>query len=177
MYRVLARDRLDATKVGTDRGLADDLDQADVTCGAHMRATTQLDRMTDLENPDDLAVLVTEERDGTQRAGLVLRRLERPRRGVGQRLIVGDPLDLGDLSGGHCVVVAEIEPQPLRSDERPGLFHMLTEHLAQRIVQNVRAGVVATDRSTPGDVDRGCHRRSCRKVAVDDSSRVPPEAR
>ena len=50
------------------------------------------------QHADDVAVLVAEEGDRTERAGLVLGRLEAPRRRVGERLGVGDPLDLGDLA-------------------------------------------------------------------------------
>ena len=82
--------------------LADDLDQADVAGGAHVRAAAQLDRVADLEHPDDVAVLVAEEGDRAERRGLVLGRLERARRRVGQRLAVGDPLDLGDLGVGDA---------------------------------------------------------------------------
>ena len=66
----------------------------------------------------DVAVLVAEEGDGTEGAGFVLRRLEHSRRRVGQRLGVGDALDLGDLLVGDGVVVAEVEPQPVGRDER-----------------------------------------------------------
>ena len=66
--------------------LADDLDQADVAGGAHVRAAAQLDRAAGLEHADDVAVLVAEEGDRAHRLGLVLGGLERPHRRVGQRL-------------------------------------------------------------------------------------------
>ena len=71
-------------------------------------------------------------------------------RRVGQRLAVGDLFDLGDLVVGDRGVVAEVEPQPVGADERAGLLDVLAEHLAQRVVQHVRAGVVATDRRRVG---------------------------
>ncbi len=91
---VLAGDRLDAAQVGPDGRLADDLDETDVAAARDVGATAQLDRVADLEHPDDVAVLVAEEGDRAERRRFVLRRLERPSRRVGQRLAVGEPFDL-----------------------------------------------------------------------------------
>jgi hypothetical protein len=41
--------------------------------------------------------------------------------------------------------VAEVEAQAVGADQRAGLLDVLAEHLAQRMVQDVRAGVVAAD--------------------------------
>ena len=90
----LAGDRLDAAQVGADRALADDLDRADVTGGAHVGAAAELDRRPSLEDTHDVAVLVAEEGDGPELLGLRLGRLERPDGGVGERGLVGEPLDL-----------------------------------------------------------------------------------
>ena len=49
--------------------------------------------------------------------------------------------------------MAEVEAQPVGRDERARLLHVRAEHLAQRPVQQVRAGVVPTDRVAPLDVD------------------------
>ena len=127
-----------------------------------MRAAAQLDRVAGLEHADDVAVLVAEERDRAERRGLLLGRLERAHRAVGQRLLVGDLLDLGDLVVGERGVVAEVEAQPVGPDQRAGLLDVLAEHLAQRVVQHVRAGVVAADRRPPVGVDRR-RRRSARR--------------
>ena len=53
------------------------------------------------------------------------------------------------------LVVAEVEAQPVRADERAGLLHVRAEHLAQRPVQDVGRGVVAADRVAARAVDRG----------------------
>ena len=111
-----------------------------------------------------------------RRGGFVLGRLERPRRCVGQRLVVGDPFDLGDLGVGDRVVVAEVEAQPVGSDQRAGLLDVLAQHLAQRVVQHVRAGVVAADRGAAGDVDRGGHRDAGLQGASRDPRRVASQA-
>ena len=80
------------------------------------------------------------------------------RRRVGERLGVGQPFDLEDLLVGHGVVVAEVEAEPVGADHRAGLLHVLAEHLAQRVVQQVGGGVVAADRGAPIGVDRGGRR-------------------
>ena len=140
-----------------------------------MCATAELDRVADLEHPDDVAVLVAEESNGTESRGLFLRRLERARRRVGQRLTVGDALDLSDLGIGHGVVVAEVEPKPIRRYERAGLLDMFSEDLSQRVVQHMRTCVVATDRGTAGNVDRCRDLSARRQGSLGDASGVSPQ--
>ena len=50
--------------------------------------------------------------------------------------------------------MGEVEAQPLRRHHRTRLLHVGAEHVAQRHVQQVRGGVVATDRVAAGTVDR-----------------------
>ena len=85
--------------------------------------------------------------------GFVLGGLERAGRRVGQRLGVGDLLDPADLVGGDGRVVREVEAQAIGADQRAGLLDVLAEHLAQRVVEDVRAGVVAADGDAALDVD------------------------
>ena len=73
---------------------------------------------------------------------------------VGQRLGVGEALDLLDLLGGDRLVVREVEAQPVGRDQRAGLLDVVAEHLAQRVVQQVGGGVVAADGVAAVDVDR-----------------------
>ncbi len=42
--------------------------------------------------------------------------------------------------------MTEVESQPVGPDERAGLLDVLAQHLAQRVVQHVGAGVIATNR-------------------------------
>ena len=51
-------------------------------------------------------------------------------------------LDFRQLLGRHLLEVGEIEPQAVGFDKRPLLFHVRPEHLAQRLVQEVRGAVV-----------------------------------
>src|SRR5271166_3745458 len=39
--------------------------------------------------------------------------------------------------------MVEVETQPIRIDQRARLMHLVTEHVAQRVVQDVSRGVIA----------------------------------
>ena len=56
-----------------------------------------------------------------------------------QHDIVGDVLDPLKFLGCHRLGVREVETQPLGRDQRALLRHMIAEHLAQRLVQQMRA--------------------------------------
>ena len=142
-----------------------------------MGSAAQLDRAPRLEHAHDVAVLVAEEGDRPERFGLLLGGLEDPCRRVLQSLRVGQRLDLGDLFRGDRLVVREVEPQPIGSDHRAGLLHVLAEHLPQRMVEQVRARVVPPDRVTAFHVDRGRGRLPGRDDALGQASDVPPEVR
>ena len=74
---------------------------------------------------------------------------------VGQDLVVGEVLDGADLLGGERVGRAEVEAQAVGVDQGALLLDGLAEHLAQRPVEDVGAGVVAADGVAPLDVDGG----------------------
>ena len=47
----------------------------------------------------------------------------------------------------------KIEPQAIWGHERPGLFHMLTQNLSQRRVQEVRSRMVLADLFPAGRIN------------------------
>jgi hypothetical protein len=57
-------------------------------------------------------------------------------------LAIHDCLDLGSLRRGYRSMMREIEAEPIRTDQRSCLVHMLAQHLTQRGVQQVRCRVV-----------------------------------
>ena len=71
-----------------------------------------------------------------------------------------------ELIGRDGLVMAEVEAQALGRDERPGLLHVRTEHLAQRPVQHVGRGVIAPDTVAAHTVDRGGDRVAFAIVAL-----------
>ena len=79
---------------------------------------------------------------------------------------VHDRLDAADLVGGHRRVVAEVEARLVLVDERALLLHVGAQHLAQRLVHEVRRGVVAHGARALVEVhlrgDRVAHRELAR---------------
>ena len=152
-----AGDGLETPDVRADRRLGHDLERTDVTEPAlHVGAAAELDRVrTGLQHPHGVAVLVAEERDGTQLHRLVLRHLLVRHRGVGQDLAVGEILDRDDLVGRQAFEVAEVESQTIGTDPRTLLLDVRAEHTAQRPVEDVGGGVVAPDGVAPIGIDRG----------------------
>ena len=55
-------------------------------------------------------------------------------------------LDAAELVGGHRAEVDEVEAQAIGRHERARLLDVRAEHLAQRRVEQVGAGVVAARR-------------------------------
>ena len=58
-------------------------------------------------------------------------------------IVVGDVLDLLELLGGHRLGMREVEAQPVGRDQRALLRDVVAEHLAQRLVQQMRRRMVA----------------------------------
>ena len=76
-------------------------------------------------------------------------------RRVLQHLLVDDLLDLEQLLARDGAEVHEVEPQPIRRDERARLLDVRAQHLPQRRVEQVRGGVVAPRRVAHGRRDLG----------------------
>ena len=89
---------------------------------------------------------------------------------VGQDLGVDDRLDLADLLVGHRRVVGEVEARALGVDQRALLLHVRAEHLAQRLVHQVRGAVVAHGPA------RAARRRPSRVERVADLDRAFDDA-
>ena len=64
-------DGLDTAYTGSNAALADDLDHTDLTCGAHVGTAAELDGVAKLHYAYVVAVLLAEEGDGAQLAGLL----------------------------------------------------------------------------------------------------------
>ena len=151
--RVGAGDSLDAPHAGGHPAFADDLEQADVAGARHVRAAAEFTAGADVEHAHGVAVLLAEQHHG---AGL-LRALDvhQPRLGGGvlQDLLVHTALDLGDLPGRDRGVVGEVEARLLGIHQAALLLHVAAQHLAQRLVHQVRDAVVALG----GGAARGVH--------------------
>ena len=88
------------------------------------------------------------------RVGVVLGHHGDPDVLVGENLGVDEVLHARRLFRGKRPVMGEIEPQSVRRHQRALLLDVITEHLAQRPVQQVGAGVIAPDGGPAVGVDR-----------------------
>ncbi len=68
-------------------------------------------------------------------------------------IVVGDVLDLLDLLGRHRLGMREVEPQPVGRHQRALLRDVIAEHLAQRLVQQMRRRMVLADGAAAGVID------------------------
>ena len=99
------------------------------------------------DDADFVAIFFAKQRAGAGGDRLFLRHQARVDRRVVLHDFVAEPLDLGQIFLGHRLGMREVETQPIRRDERALLLHMVAEHLPQRLVQDVRRGVIGARRS------------------------------
>ena len=134
---------LDTANTGSNTALGNDLEEADLTCSLSVDTTTELARRAETNHAHLVAVLLTEEGDGTELLGLV--------EGHIAVLIQGDILTdhlihhalyLTDLLVCHLLEVREVEAQGIRAYVRSLLLYMVAEHLLQRIVEQVGCSMV-----------------------------------
>ena len=145
--RADAGDRLDAAQVRADRPLGHDLHRADVaerggrgcrrTARSSARPASSTRTMSPYLSPKKAMA------PSSRASSLVVSKW---RTGALARISrVGQVLDGPDLLGRDRLEVAEVEAQPVGRHQRALLLDVVAEHLAQRPVQDVGAGVVAAD--------------------------------
>ena len=140
-----------------------------------MRAAAELAREAlDLHDTDDVAVLLTKQHHGTELACLVLRGLEREDAMPLDDDAVDDVLDARQFLGRQRGLVREVEAQLVGAHGGALLAHVIAEHLLQRAVQHVRAGVVGLRRAAARRVDDRAHLLIVHQLAVlhDDDQRL-----
>ena len=122
-----------------------------------MCAAAQFLAGADGEHAHGLAVLLAKQHHGAGFLRAVQVHDRRIGRGVGQNFFVHPALDLGDLLGRDGRVVREVEARLLGIDERALLLHVRAQHLAQRLVHQVRDAVVAHGGGARGLIDARVH--------------------
>ena len=117
----------------------------------HMRAAAQFDRPAERvaaepfahrDHAHFVAVFFAEQRARAGGARIIERHQARRHRGILQHEIVGDVLDLLDLLRRHRLGMREVETQTVGRDQRALLRDVIAEHLAQRLVQQMRRRMV-----------------------------------
>ena len=132
-----------------------------------MRSTAELNAEAgDLDHPDDIAVLLAEERHGAHGPRRLDRLLLNQHRHVPQHRLIRQPLDLLQIIHGDRRRMREIEAQAVWLDHRAALHHVLAQDRAERRVEEVRCGVRARQRDPALGVHRGGHRHADRQLAA-----------
>ena len=132
--------------------------QRDLPRGGNVRPAAQLERDPRyVDHPDDVAVLLGEERHRTRRDRLLVLHLTGRDGEVLPDVRVHLFLDARQRRVVDRAVVREVEPQPIGRDHRPLLAYVGPEDLAQGGVHQVRRRVVALDVVTPPLVHLGLH--------------------
>ena len=144
--RAFAGDGLQPPHAAGDAALFQNLDQPDLAGGSGVRAAAQLGgEVADADDAHAVAVLLAEERhrlvlvDGDV-DGHVLDDLDAI---VAQDFLVGEVFDVLQLLVVERGEVREVEAQVAGIDQRARLLDVRAQHIAQRGVEQVRAGVVA----------------------------------
>jgi hypothetical protein len=114
-------------------------------------------RAADLDDADVLAVGLAEQCQRTDLLGAVEGHDLGGHREVLAQRAVGDLLHVAELLRRQAPGPAEVEPQVARAVVGAGLQRGGTEHLTQRRVDDVRAGVRLTRAQPPLGVDLGLH--------------------
>ena len=164
--------RLDAADAGGDRAFAGHRNQADIAGAADMGAAAQFHRPAKRvlavlaglpahrHHADLVAVFLAEQRARAGFAGVV--DAHQPRRDlvILQHHVVGDILDAGEFFRRDRLRMHEVEAQAIGRDQRAALGDVVAEHLAQRLMQQMRRRVMRADRRAPGVIDLELQRRA-----------------
>ena len=161
LARMAAGQRLDAAHAGGHRAFAGHRNQADIAGAADMGAAAQFDRpaeriaavlargLAHRHHAHLVAIFLAEQRAGAGVAGIVDRHQPRGDLVILQHHVVGDILDAAQFLRRDRLRMHEVEAQPIRRHQRAALRDVVAEHLAQRLVQQMRRGMVGADRAAP----------------------------
>ena len=146
LKRTHARNCFDSSNVGTDRGFADDLYRANIAKCFDMCTAAQFGGMrASFENLDDIAVLVTKERNGAYFFGFVFRRFVMTSRRVGENVAGNEVFDRNDFVVAQGFVMGEVETKTVRPNKRPLLFNVIAKCFPQCPMKQMRCSVIALD--------------------------------
>ncbi len=131
---------------GRDSGFLDDLELADVADPVDVRAAAEFDReVTETQHAHAIAVFFAEQGGGAGLQRVVEIHDLDVGGGIHADFAIDQPLDLGQLLRAHRTRMGEIETQMVGSDQRTALLDVVTQHLLQGGVHQVRGRVVQHD--------------------------------
>ena len=165
--------RLNPPHPGGDPALRSDLEQPHLPGARQVRPPAQLAAVSaDADHADPVPVFFAKQRHGAEPGGLGVAHPPRPHRQVRQNLLVHAAFDRVALLRGQGRKMDEVEPQAVRSNQRPGLARVFAHHLAQGLMQQVRRGMVAHDVPPAWRIDFGAHRLPDTEAAGRDAAPV-----
>ena len=162
--------RLETPHAGSHRQFLHHADKPDLACTPHMSAAAQfhriglaglvaLARRAHRNDAHFVAILFAEQCHGAGSPRIIDGHQSRLDRRILQDDAIGQPLDFGNLGLADRLGVREVETQPIRRHHRTLLRHMRSEHLSQRLMQQMRGRMVGADGGTATMIDR---QRQCR---------------
>src|SRR5918994_147243 len=174
----LARgDRLDPARTRAHGALRGDHERPDLGRRADVCAAAELAREAlDLDDANDVSVLLAEQHLRAEPPRLLDRGFEDAYRPADEDLLVDELLDPGALRWRERALVREVEPQLVRTDGRAGLLDVVSEHLPQRLVKQMRRRVVGHRREADAPRHGGADAVSGGEPgALEDEHLVVPE--
>ena len=137
-----------------DRALGRDHERPDLRGPAHVRPAAELARVArDLDDAHLVAVLLAEQHHRAELLRLLDRRHERVDGEVLEDLLVDAALDLLALVRGERLRVREVEAELVGANGRARLADVVAEDVLERLVQEMRRGVVGHGREAGVPVD------------------------
>ena len=144
VFSRFGRYRFDTAHTCRDGAFANHTQGADHAGCRDMRTTAQLDRVAIFDHTDFIAILFTEQshsaqcfRFGNRHIAMLFQRI------VGTDLFAHQLFHLTDFLVRHFLEVGEVKTQRVGRDIGTFLFDMCSQHLTQRLVQQVSSRVVA----------------------------------
>ena len=172
LARVVAGQRLDAADAGGNRAFAGHRNQADIAGAAHMGAAAQFDRPAERVAACARALLPIDTTrtsspyfsPNSARAPASRASSTAISRVVTSSFSSTTSLAMSSMRASSSGVIGfwmhEVEAQPVRRHQRAALRDVVAEHLPQRLMQQMRRGVMGADRGAPGVIDFERQRRA-----------------
>ena len=165
-----AGERLDAAHAGRDRALADHRDQPDVAGAAHVGAAAQLDRPAHGVAAGFVSPMATTRTSSPYFSPNSARAPDAMASSTAiSRVVTGEFCSTTSLAmsstrsiscGRHRLGMREVEAQPVGRHQRALLRHVIAEHLAQRLVQQVGRRMMLADGAAARMIDLERERRA-----------------
>src|SRR5208282_1346660 len=166
LERALPRHRLDSPHSRGDSRFRLELENADIAGARDVRAAAQLDRkIAHPDHADAVAVLVAEKCERARLDGVVVRHLLDGHFGVLADARVDLFLDRRERVALDRPLMREVKTQLVGIDQRARLMHRIAQDVAQRVVQNVRRGMIQHGGVAPEAIDLEFDARATCEVA------------